>query len=782
MAQRWFSFEEVSWFDKPPLREAAARPLAARLGLLATGLYLFFGGESFYNSLETRWQPTLLLLSFLLYALAFALCWLGAAGGNPTRYQALIPAALIVAVLAAYVLETDQLQSDYSATDAYLFSDYAAHLLRLGENPYAWDLTAAHTVYAAPTYYGTPQINGEYVTRLAYPPLHFLGLAALQALGVAETRLLYALFWIGCLLLLYRAAPPSLKGLVLLPLLANPTFFDFAVTAVTDYGWVFLLLLMITLWQKPTARAICFGLACAYKQQPWLLLPFLLLRFWLEGPEERRWRPVAHFAGAAGLTFLAVNAPFMLGNGRSWRQGVGRLLQTEEFYFGPGLSAVTQFGLLPLPRGFYLVASLIVAALLLLLYRRYFPQGRELIWLFPGLILWFSYRGIQNYFIYWLPVVMTAVWTIGKMQHAEGGARNGGSAFAVSGIFSKKRSYAVLATAVLGMLLAGWYFARAASPASVTITEMNGRSLAQIDQMTVQATNSGSQPMTPRFFLQSGADQPYPWQIEAGPESLPPGDSGIYQIQTDLPYRMLNHAEGATLHVADAGGAYRLSGRAAVPPDFSLTGFDWLFNRRYRSLGNIPQGWTPAATAAGVTQFTSRQTPAGLSTVEITWTPPETSAAWASAGLSQEIAFPTGDLSLWVQPPAAAGAPEAAALVYGLAFSDGARTAWVLFGPEAAAGFVGDDHYYRVIAAPPDEWSQRSFNLEVIYAEAGWPLPALRRRVWGHQELWIRPLTVQLLLAARGEGGETAVTAAFGPLNQDMEAAVAQRIKRLARR
>ena len=774
---RWFSF------DRRVLPETAVHPLAIRLGLLSTGLYLFFSGEQIYYNMETRWQPALLLSSFLLYLFAFALCWLGATGGDPARYQILIPATLIFATLSGYFLETRQLPTNYSATDAYLFSDYAAHLLRLGENPYVWDMTAAHTVFETPTYYGTQQIDGEYVTQLAYPPLHILGLAALQAVGINQTRLLYALFWIGCLLLLYRAAPPPLKGLALLPLLANQAFFNFAVTAVTDYGWVFLLMLMLAFWQKPTARAVCFGLACAYKQQPWLLLPFLILRFWLDADEAPRWRLVAQFAGVASVTFLAVNMPFLLANGRFWWQGLGHLLQTNEFYFGPGLSAVTQFDLLPLPRHFYLAASLIIAAVLGLLYWRYFPKVRELMWLFPGIILWFSYRGIQNYFIYWLPVLMMAVWAIPLKSRVadpvpslskDSGLRNNRNALSPKiAALQKQGAYGVMIMAVLALLLAGWYFVGTVAPAAVTVTEMNGRSLTQIDQMTVEVTNTGQRPLTPRLFVQSGANQPCPWRITAGPDTLPPGTSGTYQIRTDLPYCMVNQARGAALHVTDAAGEYALSGRHAIAPDFSLTGFDWLFNSRYQTLGNIPQGWTLSEAASGVTQFQTHQTPAGLPTIKLTWTPPETTAAWAVASLSQEIDFPTGDLSLWVQPPSEAGTPDTARLVYGLAVTDGTHTLWVLFGPEAAAGFLSDDHYYQAIPALSDVWSQPSFNLEALYAQAGWSLPPLQRRVQGHQELWIRPLKVQLLLAAR-DGG--AVTAAFGPLTQVSDAAIHQRI------
>jgi uncharacterized membrane protein len=39
---------------------------------------------------------------------------------------------------------------------------------------------------------------------------------------------------------------------------------------------------MVLVWQRPTLRAVLFGLACAYRQQPWLVAPFLLICIWNE--------------------------------------------------------------------------------------------------------------------------------------------------------------------------------------------------------------------------------------------------------------------------------------------------------------------------------------------------------------------------------------------------------------------------------------------------------------------------------------------------------------------
>jgi uncharacterized membrane protein len=71
---------------------------------------------------------------------------------------------------------------------------------------------------------------------------------------------------------------------------------------------------------------------------------------------------------------------------------------------------MTLAGGVPLPPAFYLVATAIIAIVLIVNYVVYFEKLQYALWAFPAILLWFSYRGLQNYFIFWVPLlVMSAV-------------------------------------------------------------------------------------------------------------------------------------------------------------------------------------------------------------------------------------------------------------------------------------------------------------------------------------------------------------------------------------
>jgi uncharacterized membrane protein len=74
-----------------------------------------------------------------------------------------------------------------------------------------------------------------------------------------------------------------------------------------------------------------------------------------------------------------------------------------------GLSLITLAAGVPLPPTFYLIATLSVAGALLVCYFTYFEKLALTVWAFPAIVLWFSYRGLQNYFIFWTPLLVMSV-------------------------------------------------------------------------------------------------------------------------------------------------------------------------------------------------------------------------------------------------------------------------------------------------------------------------------------------------------------------------------------
>jgi uncharacterized membrane protein len=757
--------------ERPSKGNLVMDDLLARLGLIGAALYLLWAGAVIYYNPELRWRPHLLLFLFGLYLLAFALCWLSATDERPQRLQKLVLFSLIAAILSLYHAHTYTFKQAHLATDAFLFSDYAAHLLRHGENPYTWDMAAAFTTHRVSTVHSTPLVDGNVVSRLGYPPLHFLLLVPLHLAGIVNAHLLYVLAWIGCFFLLYARAPTSLKGIILFPLLINRDYTDMAISSVTESVWVFLLLCMIATWRRPVWRAIFFGLACAYKQQPWLLFPFLLLRFWLDKddpdslPAGQR---IVRFVAISGGIFLAINMPFMFADTRSWAGGILSPLFNDEFYNGPGLSAMTQFGWLYLPKSYYLLITAIVFVALIGLYGLNFYHNKEVMWFLPGLAMWFSFQSIQNYFIYALPLLLM-VYFNRDLQPLSNYSRPALVERVHPG------TVPIMVAVLLILTVATWHFSDTVTHLNVELLDANGNHVHQINQLEIAVANTDQKQVTPNFAVAANFSQPYPWRIVDGPEAVAPGASAVYRITTDIPYRMINGANGAQLWVTDAGGDYTVVGMMRMPPDFSLTGLAPIFNNQYLNLLPAPQGWYWQHEPTEPATLRRIQVDPSFVAVELGLPITENNRAWEYVTLSQEISFPMEALEVWIHPPVFVAMAQAQTVAYGLEIDDSSRRLWFLFGDEPGSGFLSDDHYYESRAAPIGSWSRQYIDLVSLYAEHEWPLPPLERVIDGHIELFTRRITVRLLLAARNQQKASTLTAQFGPLTVGTSADAASR-------
>lgn len=270
----------------------------------------------------------------------------------------------------------------------------------------------AFTSHRISTAFITPKIDGGSVEAVNHPALHFLVLVPLKVVGIEDLGAFYVLAHAVLLMLLFARTPTPYRAIVLLPLLVSGQFLDYTLGGVTDIVWALLLVAMVMAWRRPTWRAIFYGLACAYKQQPWLLLPFLMVRLVLdrEDPDRRpAFRRVLYFSAVTGSVFLLSNLPYMISDFNAWFNGVLGPIQEPLVYLGSGLSTLTQASLVSLPKSFYSLAGLVVMSALILIYAIRFRQLKHAMWIFPAIVMWFSYRSLQSYFIYWVPVLAAVV-------------------------------------------------------------------------------------------------------------------------------------------------------------------------------------------------------------------------------------------------------------------------------------------------------------------------------------------------------------------------------------
>jgi uncharacterized membrane protein len=75
---------------------------------------------------------------------------------------------------------------------------------------------------------------------------------------------------------------------------------------------------------------------------------------------------------------------------------------------------VSELGYVPLSPHFYSITLMAVFATLIFNYAVYFDKLKHAIWVMPMVALWFSYRGLQNYFIFWMPMLVASAVYIYK--------------------------------------------------------------------------------------------------------------------------------------------------------------------------------------------------------------------------------------------------------------------------------------------------------------------------------------------------------------------------------
>ena len=328
-----------------------------RLGLIGGAVLCFYVATTLWESGDIVRQPSSLALVLGFYIVAFGLLVAAALRALPYRAVWIIPVLLLLALLGmTRNRDLNQFQNtSFASSDVYLVSDYSANLVRLGQNPYLFDLGDAYRAYRASSTLQTPTIDGDFIGKIVYPALSFLLFVPFQILGI-PTTLIFALFYWLTLLVMFIGAPRLVRPVILLPLLIEPRYMLYALGGVSDTVWAFLICLMILSWRNRSLSAVWFGLACALKQQPWMLVPFLAIRLLRDSDEgERTFRllDVLQFFLIAGGVFALVNLPYILWDFPAWLAGSVSPFFDRMISLGQGLSSLTMTGQIFIPRSMY---------------------------------------------------------------------------------------------------------------------------------------------------------------------------------------------------------------------------------------------------------------------------------------------------------------------------------------------------------------------------------------------------------------------------------------------
>ena len=622
-------------------------------------------------------------------------------------------------------------------TDAHVYMDYAARLVSAGKNPYDTSLYGAIVSTRSPIELQTPLDNGGLSDRLAYPSLSVLFLVPFVKLGI-PTTIAYALALYGCLAIIFHVTPKDLRPLVLLPFFADESYVAFCFGGITDTVWALLLCLVVVTWRRPRLAAIFFGLACSYKQHPWLLAPLLAVRIAREVPRERRWATMGRFFGTAAAVFVALNLPFALWSPKVWLLGVVEPLATSMVPMGEGVSGLLVFAGAAVPKPFFSVAFWGLYAVLIVVSATW-RSGRVFLWIAPSVAFFLNYRSLSTYWYFnLLPLVAElAVW------HGEGAADT--PAPASPPLFQLSWRGARPALAVVALLLVGggaYASLRRNASVEVVVEEPMRAWSNYVFRVDLRLTNSGGTTLTPRFWIQGSNFQPLPW-LASGPPELAPGASASYSISAIARVSQFDIARGARLTVTDLSSSLRKSVQIA-PDDAELSPLA-VPNASFRFWDvtkGAPTYWVPSEKGSPGASVSPVKNEAHRA-VELTLEPDAKKrereliefcgavvscyAAKGSSGrfvasdleekdhrieIAAELALHPGKLMIWADTPKDANLGADPEDRYGVELWIGGRAVTLLLGGEARKGTLANGLPFEVLPGPRGGWTRYTIDLD----------------------------------------------------------------------
>lgn len=388
----------------------------ARAAFIATALYVLNTGLSVYRG-SGIWAPGI-PVGLTLYGLAFFCLIAGIMLRNPTRlvWQLAIGGILLTTIIFAVWYEIDFANPTYG-TDSLAFAQSAGEVLINGQNPYevvGGSLGDVIERFNVPDTFVTRTTAGTEIERLvSYPAGHVLTYAGGVAVGLHDLRWVTLIFEIGSLVLIWSFVSPIGRLFIPFALLMEPNLtVYFTSGAVTDWLWVLPLVCAAFFLNRERFgyAGLALGLACAMKQQPWFLVPFAFVWAYQtlsrRGKSQERRDGLIAFLGGVAFGFLLLNIPFIVWSFHDWVQGILHPVLGHLVPDGQGLSVLTSRGLLPIPGGWYSTALLLVSALTLWAYARWFDRMQNLLFVLPPALFLISARSFHSYFIYWAPLAL----------------------------------------------------------------------------------------------------------------------------------------------------------------------------------------------------------------------------------------------------------------------------------------------------------------------------------------------------------------------------------------
>lgn len=647
-----------------------------RIGLIATALILVSIAVHFS---WTIWPPAHPELLWIVLALSGygVLCLVGSLMPRPHPALSWLVLIGLIGALGSYAYsqKVNYAPLYWTHTDNEMITEYSVVALRHGENPYEWDFSDMTRAYRDRGNRTTLFLDNSTQYRHTYPIFPTLLLYGFTLIGIEQVRTVSLIFQIALLIMMFLGAPRPYRPVILLPLFVLKDFQVIAMLGAQDIVWSAFLVAFILVEPKPTLQAIFLGLAVNHRQQPWFVLPFILIHYWHTADPLRLDR-IKRLIGISVGLFAIMNLPFFLWNPEAWILGTLEPAYAQFNVVSQGAAALTQYGVLPLTRGTYTVLGFSFYFLALLIHWRHPRQVGQAFWIFPAIFFWLFYRGLGNYWFYWIPPLIV------------GFTRGLAIPRPVPEIARWRTTARIaLTVAVLNIGIVGLVRGTPVSIKAVPPFELTPSGNPEINQIMVEVTNHGDKRLYPRFSIQY--DRPtevYPWIIKNGPLYLEAGQTAHYLISAENNLsKTFWKGRGAQIVLSDADMNYRYRAVVSIPDqiiDNDLVNPAFLFWRDGR-----PYGWEINEEAALI-----------LENIDGHY------ALVADMGIiSQTIPRPQ-HFAVWVYPPTQ------------LILTDGRQSIKLIFSTPAdlLSGAI-------LIDAEPRQWTRHVIDLDAMAHTAGLP-------------------------------------------------------------
>src|SRR5258707_1581582 len=527
------------------------RTAALRIGLLTASSIFCYVGRAVWTIGQSGTAPLNLGLSAIPWLCGIFSAALALLPSVSSRVAWLVLVSFIVlAFQTAYFTSQNYSPQTVIHSDNEMIGKFALEALKHGQNPYEWNFSDSPRVYRDIGLNLTPFLDGSYQYRLTYPALPLLVLWTFDRIGLGQVRIVNFVFLLVLVILIFLGTPEKLRPLSLLPLLVLNSFTGLALSGAQDVVWCALLVCMILVWKRPLLRAILFGLAAAFHQQPWLVAPFLLIVLWHGGGTLwQRLRRIGYFVGISLGIFFLIKLPFIAMDYRACVLGAFEPAYAAFNMFSHGLGIVSMYGILHLPREFYTALQVAFYAVAIFVQWRHPRAVGPMFWLFPAIFFWLFYRGLINYWVFWIPPLLVAMARAEYVHLPALVSHRGRVTAGVSLVML------TLPTA-LGVYYRTWRPLLTATLELQIVTSYGG---GLSDKLSVTVTNSDDRAFRPRFAVQRDpGGQALPWSILSGPDSIAPSTTVEYVIGNNNNYlTAASTSESAQVVVSDGDGSYQ---------------------------------------------------------------------------------------------------------------------------------------------------------------------------------------------------------------------------------